>query len=326
MNSSCKPRPLGPCLALRFLAVLGLAVAAPTERVRADNNPGLPVFTVITPAVKLEWEGTSGSIYQVERSLDLLHWEPIGTQHYGIDSPLVEFMVAAAGQEYFRLRTWNKPTIPPAPWQLTGNRLALNGSTGVRAFCFLTADQGSVWLPGAQAAQSFSYTLGRTDERGIQVLLTYPGGLQESASLTFCSSHAGVFSSTEDSGLGPFPGAWGAFGDIPSCPPSPPLAPPMLMAKSVVFHDGGLPELLTFSALNAGTLKKNGASSPISCQYSATDLTHAWLRIDISPGNFDHYTLTFTTDRAGTFQRTQSRYGMSADTDAGYFSLAQADD
>jgi hypothetical protein len=306
----------------RILSITVLAAVAIglVREIRAEESVPLQLSTDLSVDVL----GLSGHTYRLESSTDLLTWEFVSpVRRFGVGTS-IQNPVPLEGTEgkFFRYVIDRQPSGGLAPWSIGGRTWMLNSMGNVARYSFLNATTGSLLDVGKVVPSLFTYTMTRTGEATLKLVITLSNGNLRTLETAFTTATLGSFTQIDQRQGIMLETAAGAFGDAIQ-PPLQPLswAPSGIKGKSLLLINGTTPSLVNVSTKNQLTLQRNGTTAAANGTYTKTTATEGILSLQTAGQLSEVYKLSFTSNQGGRFHRTVTQPNLPKDEDTGVFLL-----
>lgn len=299
------------------VAAAAVWFAAGSSGVRAQE--GSPPQLSSWGALMLTVPAEKSQTCLLERSTDLLLWEPSSQVYYGGGGARSIIATAEAEGEdaFFRIRLTTTPAGGLARWSMDGIRMMLVTKQGPGLALF-NGDQSGVWTESSGSERPFTWDWERTGADTGNCVITWPQGSREAITIHYLGTDAGVFSSilTEDGvsrGL-----AQGAFchmplGDLTQQIPS------ALEGRQIIFSGTGRPLSVRIAAEGVASVSNGSGVALFSSAYTAGAGSAATLDLVCSDGWAHSFVLEFSGPGCGQYRCDSSLNGVRRREATGVF-------
>ena len=257
----------------------------------------------------------------LERSTDLLLWEPSSAVYYGGAGARSILTTAGVegGDAFFRVRLTKPPAGGLARWSLDGIRMMLVTEQGPGLALF-NGDQSGVWTESSGSERPFTWDWERTGADTGNCVITWPQGNSEAITLHYLGADSGVFSSilTEEGvsrGL-----AQGAFCHMPVGELTPQV-PSVLDGRQIVFSGTGRPLSVRIAAEGVASVSNGSGAALFSSAYTAGAGNAAILDLVCSDGWAHSFVLEFSGPGCGQYRCDSSLSGVRRREATGVFAI-----
>ena len=300
----------GACSLVLWGSVLGCV---------AQGQGGVPPLTV-ERVLELKVPGKEGAAYRVERSEDLVGWQPMGGRYFGVGEELVLSAAAGSGVSgrgpFFRVREEVRPEGGFAPGSFAGRRVRVNA--GNLSGLLVGGPAASVQLIGVGGEVTGSMRWMRTGEASGCAMVEWEGGAKDVMVFEFASEGCGRVKVERYRGDGAYAGGGsGTFLEVPV--EAVPLVPPVLSAGEVVLAGAGRARLVELVA--GGRAMEAGRPDAV-WSWAVTGAGAAKLELRQSGGVTEQVVLTFTAPRCGKCVSTVVKDGVKTEEVQTQFSVA----